>query len=108
MIRKTGIKIIVKSLRWGAYTAEPISHYWRKAFAEHILEWKYNGDCTGIPKHELCQAYFQGSWELPATILDNRQYTELAKGWDITVLVDPWEFGHWLGYDAHTITYKKG
>jgi len=88
------IKILVRQAGIG-YTATPISKYWRKRFAEHMREW------ANYPTSEV---YFQGLYDLPESIVLNRQYNELCKGWDITILVDPWEFGHWLGYDAHTIT----
>lgn len=93
MVRKTGIRILVHPYPYGAYMAEPLADHWRQAFAEYMAQW-------GNPS---AQAFFQGDWDLPETIRENRQYPELAKGWDITILVDPWEFGHWLGYDAHTI-----
>jgi len=94
MIRKTGIRIRVQSLPYGAFVAFPESVKWNRAFAGHML--KYTG-------HYDSSAFFQGEWELPETITQNRQYGELRKGWDICILVDPWEFGHWLGYDAHIV-----
>jgi hypothetical protein len=103
MVREAGIKIRIEPLPYGAYTATPISKYWRDRFGRHILEWKYNGDPSGVPQHELCQAYFQGYYDLPEAVTSNRQFPELERGWYITILVDPWEFGHWLGYDAHTV-----
>jgi len=109
MIRKTGIKILVRQAGIG-YTATPISKYWRRRFAEHMREWKYcqvgmhySFDNSRYTESELCQVYYQGLWDLPEAIVLNRQYAELVKGWNITLLIDPWEFGHWLGYDAHTI-----
>lgn len=108
MVRKTGIKVRISPTSYGAYVAEPVSKQWRKLFADHILEWKYTGNPQGIPEHELCKAYFQGAWELPSNVVLNRQYPDLCTGWDIVILVDPWDFGHWLGYDAHTVTYTKG
>lgn len=75
----------------GAYLAYPINTRIEAKYAQHMEEW------TG---HKDGSVYFQGDWELPETIRGNRQFTELMKGWNITIQVDPWEYGHWLGWDA--------
>ena len=99
-IRPTRILIRIEFLNPG-YTAYPVSKHWRKRFADYMRQW---GDYT---EKEACQVYFQGDYELPEEVTRNRQYRDLQAGWDITILVDPWEFGHWLGWDAHTITEGK-
>jgi len=35
-----------------------------------------------------------------------RQLKQLADGWDITVLLDPWEALHAWGWDCHTLAEK--
>ena len=92
------IKVTISQNRYGGYAAIPVSSYWQRRFAQHMLEY------TG---RRSAEAYFQGEWELPESVYLNWQYTELEKGWDITILVDPWEFGHWLGYDAHIVAERK-
>lgn len=32
-----------------------------------------------------------------------RYRRDLREGWDVTFHVDPWVFGHWLGYDCNEI-----
>lgn len=27
----------------------------------------------------------------------------VEQGWTVQVKADPWEVGHWYGYDAHTV-----
>jgi hypothetical protein len=98
-MRKTGIRILVHPLPYGSYTAEPIAKHWQGAFQEYMTQWQQGSG--------LYQAFFQGDWDLPDTVKENRQYSELVKGWDITILVDPWEFGHWLGWDAHTVAERS-
>ena len=98
MIRKTGIKILIEPKGIG-YTATPVSKYWRRRFALHMHNY------TG---HRSAEVYFQGLYDLPETVVLNWQYDELVKGWDICILVDPWEFGHWLGYDAQIVAERKG
>ena len=34
--------------------------------------------------------------------LSARQWRELESWGEVTVLMDPWEFAHFYGYDAHT------
>jgi hypothetical protein len=35
--------------------------------------------------------------------LSARAWRELDAGWSVIVRLDPWIFGHWLGYDAHLL-----
>ena len=35
--------------------------------------------------------------------LSPQQRKDLSEGWDITILIDPWELAHFYGYDSHTI-----
>lgn len=77
--------------RMGCITARPMSRVWRKKFAAHMK------DMTG---RRYSSAFFQGDYETPETITGHRYYKELEKGWPVTMRIDPWEFGQWLGYDA--------
>lgn len=78
----------------GGYIITPTSKQWRAKFAFHMLE------MTG---KSTCIAYFQGDYDLPKEIKSHRDYKELSKGWSLTIRVDPWIYGYWLGYDAYTV-----
>ena len=100
MIRKTGIKIEIVPLSYGSYTSRPVSRKWRKAFAAHMDSYYYT------VLHE--KAYFQDFWQLPESVRENRRaMRELDKGYSTIVLIDPWEYGHWLGYDAHIVAERR-
>lgn len=83
--------------RIGYYTARPVSQRWAKRFSKHIAE---------MGGRRTAEAFFQSDCELPEEITHHRDYKELGKGWDLTIRVDPWEYGHWLGYDAYTVAER--
>jgi hypothetical protein len=78
----------------GAVYATPVSAIWREAFASHMRQH------TG---HASACAYFQVGTDELAGCIPDRKLRELSEGYAVTCRVDPWEFGHWLGYDAHTV-----
>ena len=78
----------------GAVTAEPISAKWRRRFAAHMAD-------MGQPRD--ASAYFQSGTDELAGSIPHRKLCELADGWPVVCRVDAWEFGHWLGWDAHTV-----
>jgi len=88
----------VSQSSFGSFTAIPVSKVWRARFGDYMLQW-----FTNLLPSQLAEAYFQGYYELPEEISQNWQFPELDRGWDITIRVGPWVFGHWLGWDAHTV-----
>jgi hypothetical protein len=78
----------------GAVYASPVSALWREAFASHLR--------TMGERADAC-AYFQAGPDELSGCIPPRKLRELAEGYSVTCRVDPWEFGHWLGYDAHTV-----
>lgn len=79
------------------YIVTPVSKKWRAKFAQYML--KVVGKSTYT-------VYFQGEYDLPDEIKSHRDYRELSKGWSLTIRVDPWIYGYWLGYDAYTVAEK--
>lgn len=100
VMRKTGIKVTIHQNRVGAFLAVPVSAAHQEKYADYMAQWK----CSSVPRAELSQVYFQHDGELPESILSNKQaMLELEYGFRVTIIVDPWEYGHWLGYDAHAV-----
>lgn len=91
------IVLVVQMDRMGCITAEPISQVWCQKYRRHMQE--MTGRATS-------QAFFQGDYEAPDTITTHRNYKDLLAGWDLQITIDPWEFGHWLGYDACNVTER--
>ena len=88
------IKVCFTADRMGGVTATPEADKWRTKFAKHMAE-------MGQPRY--ASVYFQaGADELIGSI-PHRKLRELAEGGGVVCRVDAWEFGHWLGYDAHTV-----
>ena len=85
------ILIEVAMDRMGCVTATPVNERVRRKYAKHMLQ--YTGHADG-------SAFFQGDWEVPEEITSHRDWNDVERGWPVRMLVDPWLFGHWLGYDA--------
>jgi hypothetical protein len=83
--------------RIGYYTAYPVSEKWAHKFAAHMH------DMTG---KATTDAFFQSTDDFPDTVTQHRHFRDLEQGWTLTIQVDPWEYGHWLGYDAHTVAER--
>lgn len=35
--------------------------------------------------------------------LSSKQRNIIERGWNIYIMIDPWEMGHWYGWDTHTL-----
>lgn len=89
------MQVYVTGTNYGAYTANPVSTKWRQKFSRHMKE---------MGQRATSSVFFQSDEDLPESIRNNpRAMRMLRGGWNATVLVDPWEYGHWLGWDAHTV-----
>ena len=82
--------VLVKPLSYG-YKAIPVSQKWRDKYCRHMQD---------MGQSAISSVFFNGDYELPEEVARNRQYKELGKGYSIQIKVDPWVYGHWLGYDA--------
>lgn len=88
------IKVQFSRDRMGGVTAEPVNIKWRRRFAAHMAD-------MGQPRD--ASVYFQAGTDEIAGCIPGRKLRELAGGWPVVCCVDAWEFGHWLGWDAHTV-----
>lgn len=94
------IKVQAHMDRMGNILVRPVSNRWAKRFAKRC---KQNGGSDDL------EAFFQeGSASQdflePCT---PRQKKDLHSGYTVRFLADPWEVGHWYGYDAHTVCEGK-
>lgn len=90
----TAINIRFDRNRMGGVTAEPVSAKWRQRFAAHMVYMDQPRDAS---------VYFQAGTDELAGSIPARKLRELNDGWPVVCRVDAWEFGHWLGWDAHTV-----
>jgi hypothetical protein len=82
----------------GSIIVEPVCKAHRRAYAAHMLE------MTG---RETCQVYIQqgvGAEEFIDEDCPKRHRADLRKGYSVRFRLDPWVFGHMLGYDAHQVS----
>lgn len=86
--------------RMGSITVTPVNDRIRKRFAKHLHRY-YSPHADGT-------AFFQeGAQEFLADLRPD-QRRDLEAGFKVTFRVDAWVFGHWLGWDAHTLAEQGG
>ena len=92
------MKILVEAEmdRMGNITVKPSSPRHQRLYADHMEE------MTG---NRTWGAFFNDGAEASQLLEEfpARRRRELEKGWPVRFKVDPWQFGHWLGYDAHEV-----
>jgi hypothetical protein len=91
------IIVEVSQNRMGSIIVEPICESHRLAYAAHMRE--MTGRATfqaDIPEH--CAGEFINEY------CPKWHRAELRKGYSVRFRLDPWVFGHMLGYDAHEVS----
>ena len=76
------------------YVARPVSDRIAKRYARHMHDVGQTASAEAFAQERL------GEW---AEWLPRRAVRDLEAGWSVTVRLDSWVFGHWLGYDAHNV-----
>lgn len=90
--------ITVKRCLIGNLLLTPVNDRWRKKFARHLRKHESpHADGTVLLQNDADVETFLDEHLTP------RQSREVRAGWTVRVRIDPWEFGHYLGWDAHTV-----
>lgn len=52
--------------------------------------------------HHDSSVYLQSEEEVAGLreYMEDEAFKELNEGWDVDFLMDPWDYGHFLGWDA--------
>jgi hypothetical protein len=82
----------------GNITVSPVSERWQRKFSRHMAKWIAD-------YRDNAEAFFQegmGASEFMEDMTAS-QRKDLEAGWSVTYRLDPWIFGHYLGWDAHTV-----
>ena len=90
------MKITATVDRMGCLTLRPVSQRRIDTYLQHLAEF-------GI---EDASVFLQADYDVEAFIaqeVPTRYRRDLREGWDVTFHVDPWVFGHWLGYGCHEV-----
>lgn len=89
------IKVQVARDRMGGLTLTPSKKIQRQAI-KHLRELGHeHADGTAlIQSEEDAQLFVE-------THLSEGQQRDLRDGWDVTIDMDPWDYGHLVGYDFH-------
>lgn len=93
---KHGILVEVTEDRMGNILLRPKNEQIRKKMMAHTKEHIGSAEDTvflqeGGPASEFMER------------LPRRLQNEMQKGWGVTLKIDPWEFGHYVGYDFHEV-----
>lgn len=90
--------IEVEMDRMGCLTLTPVNDRIRRRFARHLRA-VYSPHADGT-------AFLQSDWDVEAFLTDHlrpAQARDVRRGWTVRVRIDPWLYGHYLGWDAHTV-----
>lgn len=94
---KTGMMKITASVdRCGWLTVRPVSQRRERAYSAHLSTFGIDDASVFIQSEHDVDAFI-------AHDVPSRYKKDLREGWTVTFHVDPWVFGHWLGYDCHEI-----
>jgi hypothetical protein len=82
--------------RMGNIILTPKSKKIRAQMRKHNKEWLGHPDDTVFLQEGMGATEF-------LDLLPAPQRREVEEGWGITVRMDPWEFGHYVGHDFHEV-----
>lgn len=82
--------------RIGNVVVTPVSSRVRRRYEKYMKEMTGRADAS---------AFFQEG-DAASDFLEDfpaQHRRSLESGWSVRFKVDPWVFGHWLGWDAHNV-----
>lgn len=97
-IRKGWIKVTIEPLNYGGYVMMIADKYHDK-FAAVVRA--NGGGCGRTFGYRVAFPYIAHNEDLPE--MPRRKRKALDDGYHVTILMDPWDVGHYYGYDAHTV-----
>lgn len=86
--------IQVSMNRFGHLELSPVSERWARKFVRYLKRWEPNADGD---------VYIQEDYNVEAFLEENlspSQQKDIRSGWSVTIRMDPWVYGHHLGWDA--------
>lgn len=89
------IKVTFEMDRCGCLLMTPVSKRLQGRIKRHLAEWKVGWDGS-----VLVQEDYNAESALEQHLTPS-QRRDVDQGWPVTVLVDPWEWLHYVGWDAH-------
>jgi hypothetical protein len=80
----------------GNILVTPVSKKVQEQMSRHLKQWTGSADT---------QVFFQEGMGASEFLEDvpPRYRRDLDNGWPVRFQVDPWAFGHWVGYDFHEV-----
>lgn len=89
------IKVEFELDRMGSLLMTPVSQRLQGRIKRYLAEWKVGWDGSVL---------VQEDYNIESALerhLDPTDRKCVREGWPVTVLVDPWEWLHYVGWDAH-------
>lgn len=90
-----GIKVEVVEDRMGNVIVTPVSKKVRRKIEKHLELFGERGAEVFMQEGDPAEQF---KAELTAA-----QRREIEQGWTVTMIVDPWVYGHWRGWDVHEV-----
>jgi hypothetical protein len=90
-----GIKVEVVEDRLGDVIVTPVSEKVRRKIEQHLEQFGERGAEVLMPEGGLAERF---KAELTAA-----QRRKIEQGRTVTMIVDPWVYGHWRGWDVHEV-----
>ena len=89
------IKVHFSTDFMGNVIGSPVKDSYREQYAEHMQQFRPNDDGTVFfQEHEISEL---------SGIIPQRKIRELHGGYSVVCLVDSWDYGAMLGYDASMV-----
>lgn len=90
------IKIHCEISREGGMVLWPVNKRWQRAYGKHLQSFyvqSHKGLCLIQNNiHEMKEHFTASQWR------------DMEHGWSVIVIMDPWDYGNLLGWDACNVT----
>ncbi len=87
----------VQEDRMGMLLLTPVSKKVQAQMRKHTKEWTGHADDTVLIQRDYDVEHFLERY-VPAA-----KRRDVREGWGARIQMDPWEFGHFVGYDFHEV-----
>jgi len=90
----------------GCFTVMPVNKRHLIKFARHMREHHRGWPITSLALSQRGVAFLQREDDIDLLFeryIPRRKHGDARKGWPVRFRMDPWDYGHFLGFDAHEV-----
>lgn len=94
-----GIKVELEIDGMGCLIGTPENDQVQALYKEHMIEMSgpHASGTIFLQRVDTIESF------LDHVALGSLEREHLYSGWQATISIDPWDYGHYLGYDAHCV-----